>query len=337
MSRSNRAGMPASPVSPQRRRVLLGSAAAAGAWTLGLPAWSQSAAPDLRRVTLRIGDQTGQSQSLLRAAGLLDDVPYKIEWSQYPAAVNLHEALKAEATDIGSANDSPTVSAIAGGSKVLAVAGWSNGGRGTSLLVPRNSPLRSIADLRGRTVSPTTRGSVAHHLVVGVLKEAGLATGDVKLAFLSPTDATAAFGSGSIDAWAIWGVFRARAIGSLGARELHDGSGINSGLSVLSAIPSAVSDPGKWAAIRDYVSRVDRGYEWARANRAAFVDWYSAFAKQDRETAESVYDENATYRPVPLDDAFVARLQKTHRVWLDEGVVREPIDFSTRVVRRDRA
>lgn len=45
-------------------------------------------------------------------------MPYQIEWWVFPAAVNLHEALKADAIDIGQAADSPTVSAIAGGSKI---------------------------------------------------------------------------------------------------------------------------------------------------------------------------------------------------------------------------
>jgi len=179
---------------PSRRQLLHAGAVMAAAAALPLSAHAQ-AGPDLRKVTLRVGDQTGASQGLLRAAGLLDNLPYQIEWSNYAAAVNLHEALKADATDIGSANDSPTVSAIAGGSRILAVASWTNGGKGTSLLVRKNSDIKTVADLRGKTISPTTRGSVAHFTTVGILKEAGIPLEEVKLAFLSPTDASAAFGA----------------------------------------------------------------------------------------------------------------------------------------------
>ncbi|MBF9266363.1 ABC transporter substrate-binding protein, partial [Paracidovorax cattleyae] len=297
-----------------------------------LPALAQPA-PDLRRVTLRVGDQTGASRGLLQAAGLLDDVPYRIDWSTYAAAVNLHEALKANAADIGSANDSPTVSAIAGGSRILAVASWTNGGKGTSLLVRKDSPIQSVAELRGKTVSPTTRGSVAHFTTVGILKQAGIAPDEVKLAFLNPTDASAAFGSGSIDAWAIWGIFRARTIGALGARVLHDGVGINSGQSVLSATRSAVADPAKRAAIAHFAQLTDQGYAWARANPDAYIDWYSAFSKQDRAVVASLYEENAAYRRVPLDSTFVARLQRTHAVWVEAGVLKGGIDFDQYVYR----
>lgn len=316
---------------PSRRRVLHAGAALAAA-ALPLSALAQGAA-DLRKVTLRVGDQTGASQGLLRAAGLLDDLPYRIEWSNYAAAVNLHEALKADATDIGSANDSPTVSAIAGGSRILAVASWTNGGKGTSLLVRNNSRIKSVADLRGKTISPTTRGSVAHFTTVGVLKEAGIALDEVKLAFLSPTDASAAFGAGSIDAWAIWGIFRARTVGALGARVLHDGVGINSGQSVLSATRSALADAGKRAAIAHYAQLTDKAYAWARANPEAYIAWYAAFSKQDKSVVASLHEENSAYRRVPVDDTFVARLQRTHAVWLDTGVLRGPIDFNRYVYR----
>ena len=301
----------------------------------GLP-WqtAQAAAEqDLTQVTLRVGDQTSAVQGLFRAAGLLEKIPYKVEWSSYPAAVNLHEALKANATDFGGANDSPTVSAIAGGSKVKVVSGWNNGGLGTALITQKDSGIHSLADLRGKTISPTTRGSVAHHLVVGLLKQAGIAHDEVQFAFLSPTDASAAFGAKSIDAWAIWGIFKARAIGALGARVVDDGTRINSGLFINSATPQALAHPGKLAAIAHFSALQDQSYEWARQNRDAYLDWYAAFSKQDKAVVADLYDEQVLYRRIPLDDAFVARLKQTHDVWLENGVLKGAIDFNEHVYR----
>src|SRR5207253_1660441 len=123
-------------VAPRLRGLLLSYLALAAGLVLAAPVPRASAEDkvDLSKVTLRIGDQTGATQSKLQAAGLLSTVPYRIEWSVYPAAVNLHEALKADAVDIGQAGDAPTVSAIAGGSQIKVVAAWSNGGKGTVLL-----------------------------------------------------------------------------------------------------------------------------------------------------------------------------------------------------------
>jgi len=291
------------------------------------------AATDLSGVTLRVGDQVGLQQSKLRAAGLLDDLPYKIDWSVYPAAVNLHEALKADAIDIGAANDSPTVTAIANGSKVQVVAAWDNGGLGTSLLVPRNSPVQSIADFRGKTISPTTRGSVAHYLVVGALQQAGLRLDDVKLAFMNPVDAGAAFQSGAIDGWATWGIYVARARGQLGARILSDGVGINSGLFVFSATPSSLADPLKRLAMADLFNRVERGYVWSREQKAKDIEWLKAFTRQDDAIADALYFEDSSYRRIAIDDAFAARLRKTFDTWTSIGVLQGDIDFRSRIVR----
>ncbi|ATN34982.1 aliphatic sulfonate ABC transporter substrate-binding protein [Rhizobium sp. ACO-34A] len=291
------------------------------------------AAEDLSKVTLRVGDQTGATRAKLEAAGLLNDVPYKIEWSVFPAAVNLHEALKADAVDIGQAADSPTVSAIAGGSKIKVVANFSNGGLGSSILVPAGSPIKSLADLKGKTISPTTRGSVAHYLTLGALKKAGLTANDVKLAFLTPADASAAFQAGSIDAWGTWGVYKARTIGTLNATELVDGQGINTGNFVVSATNNALADSGKVAAIADFVSRVDRGYDWSRNNKDAYIAFYAGFAKQDKETIEKIYPDEAAYKRQPIDEAFVASLQTVFETWKEAGVLTGSLNLGDYVYR----
>lgn len=284
---------------------------------------------------LRVGDQTGETESRLRAAGLLDDLPYEIEWARFPAAANLHEALRADAVDIGSAADSPTVAAIAGGSQIKAVAAWNNGGKGTYVLVPKDSPIRTLADLKGKRISPSTRGSVAHYLVLGALQQAGLRESDATLNYLAPTDASSAFSTGNIDAWATWGVYAARTRGELGARVLTDGAGINSGLSVLSATDKSLTDPAKRQAIADFADRVDRSYTWAQQNPAAFDEWYSDFARQPREIAAQIRQEQTAYRRIPLDDAFAAQLQNTFNTWTRAGVLQGDEDLKTFVAPID--
>lgn len=293
----------------------------------------QAGAQDLSGVTLHVGDQVGEQRARLEAAGLLDDLPYKIEWSVYPAAVNLHEALKAGAVDIGMSADSPAVSAIAGGSRIKIAAAFHNGGLGTSIIVPKDSPIQSIEDLKGRTVSPTTRGSVAHYLTLGTLKKAGIDQKDVTLAFLTPVDASAAFQSGGIDAWAIWGIYKARSIGVLGARELYDGQGVNTGNIVFAVTEKTLQDPAKIEAIKDYLARIEKSYDWARTNREDFLTFYEEFSKQDRATVEPLYAEQTAYRRVPVDEAFVASLQNVFATWVEAEVLSGSLDLSSYVYR----
>jgi sulfonate transport system substrate-binding protein len=308
--------------------------AAAMALGIALTAASASYAqskPDLSKVTLRIGDQTGATQSKLKAAGLLDDVPYKIEWSVFAAAVNLHEALKADAADTGLAGDAPTVSAIAGGSPIDVIAAFKGNSPGTSIVVPADSPINSVADLRGKTLSPTTRGSAGHFLVLRALKQANVPVSDVKFAFLSPVDANAAFQTKTIDAWAIWGIYRARAQGALKAKTVIDARGITPQLFVLSATKKALADPGKNAALADFSERVARGYVWAANNKEGLIDWYQKFAKLDRDTALSMYEEEGSYTRLPADNALAATLQDIFTTWVEGGVLKGNVDFKTHV------
>lgn len=309
-----------------RRAFGLGLGAVAGAGLLGGPrrAWAH----DLSGVTLRVADQTGATRAKFEAAGLLKDLPYSIEWSVHPAAVNLHEALKADAADIGSSAAAPMVSALAGGSRIKAVAAWDNGGGGTKLITPKGSTIKSLEDLRGKTVSPTTRGSIGHYLVLKALQKAGISPDELKLAFLNPTDAAAAFHAGDLDAWSIWGIFSARATGTQGAQVLLSGEGVIPGLGILSATQTSLQDAGKRAAIADFIARTEAGYVWSRANPEAWVAYYAAFTKQPADLVRSIHPEDANYQPVALDDKLLAELEETYATWKAAGVLSGDLDLT---------
>ena len=70
-----------------------GAALFGAAVTLAVAASAFAAEP----VTLRVGDQKGGNRSLLEIAGLAKDLPYRIEWSEFPAAAPILEALNAGA------------------------------------------------------------------------------------------------------------------------------------------------------------------------------------------------------------------------------------------------
>ena len=125
--------------------------------------------------------------------------------------------------------------------------------------MPKDSPLQSVADLKGRSIA-LNKGSNVHYLLVKALEKAGIAYGDVKTSFLTPADARAAFERGSVDAWAIWDPFQAAAEETIEARQLTDGSGIVSNYQfyfsteefvgrapeVVDAVLSGVAEIGAW-------------------------------------------------------------------------------------------
>ncbi|WP_082507733.1 ABC transporter substrate-binding protein [Methylobacterium sp. Leaf113] len=96
-----------------------------------------------------------------------------------------------------------------------------------AIIVPEDSPIRSIADLKGRTVG-VSRGSGCHFILAAALKRAGLAFSDIKPAYLQAPEGLAAFGQGSLDAWVIWDPFLAIAQAKRPVRVLADATGLSS-------------------------------------------------------------------------------------------------------------
>jgi sulfonate transport system substrate-binding protein len=77
-----------------------------------------------------------------------------------------------------------------------------------AIIVQENSPIHSVADLKGKTVA-VSKGSGSNYLLISALKKAGLTLADITPRYLEAPDGGAAFASGSVDAWAIWDPFLA--------------------------------------------------------------------------------------------------------------------------------
>ena len=119
-------------------------------------------------------------------------------------------AINAGSVDCGYAGHSPPIFAQAGGAKIRYVAAVKSDGNTQAIVVPKDSPIHALADLRGKRVA-FGKGSSAHNLLVASLEKAGLSWSDITPAPLAPADATAAFVKGSVDAWSIWDPYLALA------------------------------------------------------------------------------------------------------------------------------
>ena len=122
--------------------LLLGAMASAGAQT-----------------SLRVGDQKGNSRAVMEAAGVLRDVPYKIEWKEFPAAAPLLEALGAGAIETGLVGDAPFTFAAAANVPVKAIGAIRQSRQGLAILVPRESHIQAFEDLQGRRSQPAAARS----------------------------------------------------------------------------------------------------------------------------------------------------------------------------------
>ncbi len=212
------------------------------------------------RPVLKAGDQKGGLRALLESASALEGLGYDIQWTEFPAAAPLAEALNAGAVDSGPIGDAPAIFALAAGTRIKLIGANRSDPYGTAILVRPDSPLRQAADLKGKSIG-TNRGSIGHLVTLKALASAGLKPEDANLRFLPPADAKLALSSGSVDAWATWEPYTAMAETSGHARVLISGRGLWSGLSYLAATDGALAT--KRLVLQDFLRRVVRAQQWS--------------------------------------------------------------------------
>ena len=125
-----------------------------------------------------------------------------IKWIEFTSGPPLLEAMSTGSVDIGAVGDTPPIFAQAANANIVYIAG-SPITNGQGILVPANSSIRTIADLKGRRIG-FAKGTSAHNVLIATLEKAGLSYEDITPVYLSPPDAGPAFANGSIEAWAIW-------------------------------------------------------------------------------------------------------------------------------------
>ncbi len=179
---------------------------------------------------LRIGYQKSASLFVLqKAQGTLEKrlspLGFGVKWVEFPAGPQLLEGLNVGAVDVGYVGEAPPIFAQAAGAKFVYIGFDPAAPQAEALLVPKDSPIKSVAELKGKKIA-LNKGSNVHYLLVKLLEKNGLKFTDVQAVYLPPADARAAFESRNVDAWVIWDPFQAAAEKATGARVLADGTGV---------------------------------------------------------------------------------------------------------------
>lgn len=301
-----------------RRQWLHGGAALAAAWL-----WPTVQAQT--RTALVLGDQARGLSALFEAAGSLKDAPFDFRWANFQGAAPLFEAQRAGAVDLAPAGDLPVLAAAVGDPTLKIVATRVGSGAQLGILVAQDSKIRTVADLKGRTVFiSSARGSISQFQLYGALAEAGLSKDDVSVRFILPVDAFAAFTSGSIEVWATFDPYYGIAV-QRGARVLRDGTGINSGLGFITASGAALADARKRAAIADVLLRYQRAGDWAVANADAYAQIYATLTRSPIDAAKQI-TRRASLKQHFVSDADIAALQKVADAAYRDAILPRRID-----------
>lgn len=179
-------------------------------------------------LNLRIGYQKSSTLiALLKAQGTLErrlaDKDVRVSWSEFTSGAPLLEALNVGGIDLSAdVADTVPVFALAAGTRLSYYAQETPSPAAQAILVKADSPIRGVAELKGKKVA-VAKAAGAHYLLLAALQKAGLKFSDIQPAYLSPADGRAAFESGAVDAWAVWDPYVAGAQQQVKARVLTDG------------------------------------------------------------------------------------------------------------------
>jgi sulfonate transport system substrate-binding protein len=281
------------------------------------------------QAALRVGDQHSGNRSVLEASGQTQGVPYALDWSQFPAAQPMLEALNAGALDVGMMGDLSFFTVFAAGAPLRAIGAYRTDPRTQAILVPAGSTIQSVQDLKGRRVAGT-RAGWGQFLILATLKQAGIAPSEVEIVLLSPPEARSALAAGAVDAWAVWDPYVSQEILERGARILSDGRGLSPTITFVAAHVDAIA--GKHAQLQDLLGRLATGQRWVRDHVDDYARIYTDLSKiPEPVLRRSIAAGQSSF--IALDDTVIAELQRAADLTVEFGILHDRVDVAGTIDR----
>jgi sulfonate transport system substrate-binding protein len=311
-----------------RRDLMVGGLSIAGLSMAGLTACSPQTdrkADSLSDLTLRVATYRGNPESFFDQAGV-GTPPYKLARSQFVGGNLIAEAINARALDFGGMSEIPPIFVASQPGNQVRIVGVLRGDVNNQVvLVPKGSPIQKLQDLRGKRVG-YVKATTSHYILLRLLKEAGLTWNDITPVALSPQDGLAAFQSGALDAWVIYGVivYQAR---EAGARVLTTGLGRLSGNYLITAAQEALDDPLRLQAIGDYVRRYKQVFDWINADGDRWARVRSEATGVNAAYYQQEFKERSTpFKLTAISDDAIASQQAVADTFAAAGVIPAKVD-----------
>jgi len=300
-----------------RRRMLL-AILASGLSVLAVP-WSRAAEEQV----VRIGYQKSSTLiTVLKTNNSLErrltTLGVKISWHEFTSGLPLLEALNLGSIDLSAdVADTVPVFALAAGAKLTYLAQEAPSPSAQALLVRADSPINSVADLKGKRVA-VTKAAGSHYLLIALLEQAGLKFKDIDPAYLSPADGRAAFERGAVDAWVTWDPFLAGAQRQSNVRIVADGRNVaNYQRYYLAATPFAQSRPDVLNAVFDELHTAGL---WVKRNPKAAAALLAPVWGLDIGTVE-LANSRRSYQVRTVSPASLVEQQRIADAFLGEGLL----------------
>jgi NitT/TauT family transport system substrate-binding protein len=271
-------------------------------------------------LTLTVGDQSYNTQAVMEAAGTLRDLPYTLDWKQFSAGSPVAEALNAGSLDLGLLGDAPPLFLGALGAPIKVVAVTRQNLAGVAIVVGKDSPIKTVADIRGKRVA-VWKGSWSQQLLFTALDQAGVPRDAVEIRYLGALDASHALDGGSVDAIATWEPYVTQQERH-GSRVIATAKGLIPAQSFVVANDHSIEV--KRAAIGDFLQRLKQAREWSVSDPAhteAYADAWAQRTRADRDIARTWFARARTDLG-PVTPVNIAEAQKTIDFFGGLGMIR---------------
>ncbi|CAD5109519.1 ABC transporter substrate-binding protein [Zestomonas carbonaria] len=277
------------------------------------------------QLTLRVGDQNYYNvRASVEASGVLEGAPYKVDWKHFQSAAPVAEGLEAGALDLGFLGDSGFIFLAAKGAPVKLIGVSRQNPDTIALLVHKDSPARTIEDLKGKKVAYWP-GAWSQQLTLRALEKAGLPSDYVEFVKLMPIDAAAAFPQGSIDAFPVWEPYISQQIVFSEAKPIITARDLMPGLSSIAANANSIEP--KREAIADFLGRLQKARAWVEANKETYADLWAKKANLD-QTVSRHWIGQANMTVGPVDEQAARDYQETADFLVQTGALPKAFDTS---------
>lgn len=162
--------------------------------------------PDRSNITIRIGTQPGlTTTTLVEESQWLEERGYNVEWISFNSAGSELRALASDSLDIAMAGASPgfVLCSRYPGCKFIA-APITNG---VQLIVPPDSDIKTVEDLKGKNIAYPGPGSQQYALLSTALNAAGMVPEDVGLYKTAAPAMSSQLLQGEVDGFMAWTPF----------------------------------------------------------------------------------------------------------------------------------
>ncbi|MBD2535833.1 aliphatic sulfonate ABC transporter substrate-binding protein [Nostoc flagelliforme FACHB-838] len=253
----------------------------------------------------------------------LKPLGYRVEWPEFAAGPQQLEALNAGALDIASTAESPPVFSQAAGAPLVYLAANSSDGQSVSLLVPKNSPIQSVKDLKGKKVA-FQKASIGHYLILRALEKEGLKLSDIESIGLAPPDANVAFSQGKVDAWFIWEPFVTRNVQNNTARVLTDGgNGLRDTNNFISTNRKFYQENRE--VIKVFLEEVQKAQNWSKNNPKELSQLLSGITQLDPPTLEIMH-KKYDFTLIPITEKIINKQQQVADKWYSLGLIPKQVN-----------